>query len=68
VKLARRARSSRNSLPVHTSREAITCLSRHRSSTAVPSRARPSPAPLLGAHHRPVSLMSTVKLVDLTAC
>jgi hypothetical protein len=34
VKLARRARSSRSSLPVHTSREAITCLSRHRSCTA----------------------------------
>lgn len=39
VKLARRASNSRRCLPDHTSREAMTCLSRHRSCTATPSRA-----------------------------
>lgn len=43
VKLARRASSSRSCLPDHTSREAMTCLSRHRSCTATPSRARSPP-------------------------
>ena len=68
VKLARRARSSRSSLPVHTSREAITCLSRHRSCTATPSRAYLSPAPLVGADRHPVSRMSIEILADLPAC
>lgn len=68
LKLARRARSSRSCLPVHTSREAITCLSRHRSRTVTPSRPRLFSVPRLGAGHRSVSPMGARNPTDLGVC
>jgi hypothetical protein len=55
-------------LPVHRSRAAITCLSRHRSCTATPARVCLSSAPCFGPDRCPVSPVDGGNLVDFAAC